>query len=243
MDRVLDPSLFTVFRLDGVPAGIGAWEQRSVNNWLRKLKASQSSKFIVDTGGKLWSDYSACDDGDNPVWETLRDLGNPVFVQVTVVPSGARGPSLAPAWRHLGRSQRWVLAVAQIAPWSTYITNATCTDWHPSKLPSDVQRPEIEQVLPDWLNRQIPPPALAVVSPHHPASRQLTGALAAARPAGIGTNGRRAWEDAARRYEWDYQHGCVEVYRLTDGVWLHEADSSGTVTKTTGGAGRTWGKP
>lgn len=240
-DRVLDKSTFEIFS-DAGQAQLGAAETTSAVNWLDSL-ANDSSGTLIDAGYRLLQDYAPGEEETNALWQVLRGKpGDWPFRLVAVTRSGHQAPHLPTEWSHLDEHRRWVLAVSQVAPWSTRITNATCQAWHPTRLPADVDRPEIEQILPDWLERQIPAPAAIVVSQHHPAPRQLAGALAAAAQVGVGTNGRRAWEDATNRYEWDFQEGRVEVYRLADGRWLREADESGNVTKTSGGAGRRWGK-
>lgn len=220
-------------------------EIKRVSDWLDAFEADATRPIVIDKAMRLWTDYDRLGGEQNRVALVLLDKvqkGHVLTVGVTA-PAATGIPPNGAHWAHLDAHRAVLLAVALNANASVSLANATHLDWHPSRLPAGHPQPTIDNVLVNWLNALV----ASLTTPTHvgpiqvPPAR-LSGALAEAMPVGIGKNNRKAWETKTHRYEWDYQHGTVEVYALGTGAWVHEARADGTVTKTTGGAGRNWGR-
>lgn len=220
-------------------------EIERVSDWLDAFEADATRHIVIDKAMRLWTDYDQLGGEQNRVALILLDKlqrGQVVTVGVTA-PAATGTPPNGAHWAHLDVHRAVLLAVVLGASARVSLANATHVDWHPSRLPAGHPQPTIDNVLLQWLDHHVksltPVPN---VGPIKVPPARLTGTLAEAMPVGIGKNDRKAWETSTHRYEWDYQHGTVEVYALGTGTWLHEARPDGTVTKTTGGAGRTWGR-
>ncbi len=226
-------------------AQLQAAEVARVIDWLEAFNADNQRRLFVDMSNRLWTDYDRLGGENNLVARVLLekfDKGLVELVRVTA-PAATGTPPNGAHWAHLDEHRAVLLAVTLNANANVSLANATHLDWHASRLPAGHPHPTIDNVLVSWLNALV----ASLTTPTHvgpiqvPPAR-LSGALAEAVPVGIGKNNRKAWETKTHRYEWDYQHGTVEVYALGTGAWVHEARADGTVTKTTGGAGRTWGR-
>lgn len=222
-------------------------EYQQVLNWLDCLQRSDNDGLALDAGFALWPDYAAFGEDNYGLRVLVEKVNTAELVMVRQRRKGTQAgePMVDGEWGHLDMHRRWLAAVAQAAPptLSVSVANATHEGWHSSRCPSARPKgPTVRQVLESWLDAKLRAKQPATPGVYVPAPALLRGVLAAATPVGIGVNGRRAWEDASHRYEWNYQHGTVEVYRLSSGEWVHEATSDGTVTKTKGGKGRVWGK-
>lgn len=222
-----------------------AAEIKRVSDWLDAFEADATRHIVIDRAMRLWTDYDRLGGEQNRVALILLDKlqrGHILTVDVTA-PAATGKPPNGARWAHLDEHRAVLLAVVLNANASVALANATHVDWHPSRLPVGHPHPTIDNVLHQWLDehvRSLTPPQY--VGPIHVPPARLTGTLAEAIPVGVGKNHRKAWETKTHRYEWDYQHGTVEVYALGTGAWVHEARPDGTVTKTTGGKGRTWGR-
>lgn len=222
-------------------ASIGAPELTLISRWLDDFETDADKELAIDKGFRLWQDYQQFGHQNRASLALLRKLDTYLSIRVTA-PSGAT-PAVGCAWAHLDDHRTWLLAVALAPAAAVSIVNSMYIDWHETRLPNTQPLPTVIQLLPAWLAERanglaVPQPLGPCITP----PKSLSGTLAAAVPKGCGRNGRKSWEDATYRYEWDYQHGRVEVYRLSTGAWVHEANSDGTVTKTSGGEGRVWGR-
>lgn len=222
-------------------AEIGAAELTLISQWLDDFEADAGKHLAIDIGYRLWADYEQFGGQNRASLVLLNKLDSCLAVPITA--PAASLPAVGSAWAHLDAHRTWLLAVslAQVALIS--IVNATHIEWESTRLPNTSPLPRVIQLLFAWITeraRGLKPPV--VTGPYHPPPQFLSGSLAAAEPKGRGQNGRKAWENATHRFEWDYQHGTVEVYLLSSGVWVHEANPDGTITKTTGGNGRVWGR-
>ena len=222
-------------------APIGAAELTLISKWLDDFEADAGKCLAIDAGYRLWADYEQFGGQNRASLVLLKKLDSCLTVRIT---APARSlPAVGSAWAHLDPHRTWLLAgsLAQVAVIS--IVNATHIEWEATRLPNTSPRPSIIQLLSAWITervRGLTPPEF--MGPCQPPPHRLSGSLAAAEPKGCGQNGRKAWENATHRFEWDYQHGTVEVYLLSSGVWVHEARPDGTIIKTTGGNGRVWGR-
>ena len=220
-------------------------EIKRVSDWLDAFEADATRPIVIDKAMRLWTDYDRLGGEQNRVALILLDKlqrGHVLTVGVTA-PAATGTPPNGAHWAHLDEHRAVLLAVVLSSNASVSLANATHLDWHPSRLPAGHPQPTIDNVLLQWLDelvRSLTP--VANIGPIKVPPARLTGTLAEAMPVGVGKNHRKAWETSTHRYEWDYQHGTVEVYALGTGAWVHEARPDGTVTKTTGGAGRTWGR-
>lgn len=220
-------------------------EIKRVSEWLDAFEADATRPIVIDKAMRLWTDYDRLGGEQNRVALILLDKlqrGHVLTVGVTA-PATTGTPPNGAHWAHLDEHRAVLLAVVLSASASVSLANATHLDWHPTRLPAGHPQPTIDNVLLQWLDdlvRSLTP--VANISPIKVPPARLTGTLAEAMPVGVGKNHRKAWETPTHRYEWDYQHGTVEVYALGTGAWVHEARPDGTVTKTTGGAGRNWGR-
>lgn len=220
-------------------------EIKIVSDWLDAFEVDATRPIVIDKGARLWSDYDRLGGEQNRVALILLDKlqkGHVHYVGVTA-PAATGTPPNGAQWAHLDEHRAVLVAVALNANAMVSLANATHLDWHPSRLPPGHPHPNIDNVLLQWLDelvRSLTP--LTNVGPIKVPPARLTGTLADAMPVGVGKNHRKAWETSTHRYEWDYQHGTVEVYALGTGAWIHEARPDGTVSKTTGGTGRTWGR-
>lgn len=220
-------------------------EIEHVSDWLDAFEADTSRLIVIDQGARLWTDYNRIGGEQNRVALVLLDKlqkGHVRWVNVTA-PAATGTPPNGAQWAHLDEHRAVLLAVVLSANANVSVANATHLDWHPSRLPADFPPSTIDNVLLQWLDelvRSLTPPQ--TVGQYKAPPARLSGTLADAMPVGVGKNHRKAWESSTHRYEWDYQHGTVEVYALGTGAWVHEARADGTVTKTTGGANRTWGR-
>lgn len=222
-------------------APITAAELTLIADWLDEFEANTGKRLAIDKGYRLWTDYAGFGEQNRATLVLLSKLDTCLAVPVTA--PAASPPVVGAAWAHLDPHRTWLLAVALTQTAAISIVNATHIEWESTRLPNTQPRPQIIQLLLSWISRT----ARGLVSPvvqgqHVPPPKLLIGALATAVPKGCGKNGRKAWENSTHRFEWDYQHGRVEVYVLATGVWLHEASPDGTVTKITGGQGREWGR-
>lgn len=219
-------------------------EIKLVSDWLDAFEADDTKPFVIDKGARLWTDYDQLGGEQNRVAQILLDKLSKGHVRQVGVTAPAGGkPPLGPHWAHLDSHRSVLLAVALNANAQVSLVNATHLDWHPSRLTAPQPHPTVENVLISWLNDLVQSlTTLPSAGAYKVPPSRLSGGLAEAVPFGVGKNKRKAWETATRRYEWDYQHGRVEVYALSSGAWLHEAMPDGTVTKNTGGEGRTWGR-
>lgn len=222
-------------------APIGVPEITLISRWLDDFETDAAKRLAIDRGFRLWRDYERISSQNRAALALLKKLDTHLAVPVTAPAGGV--PPVGCAWAHLDAHRTWLLAVALTPVAAASIVNAMYIDWHQTRLPSTQPLPTVIQLLPAWLTGRanglaVPQPVGPCVAP----PKSLRGTLTTAQPKGCGKNGRRAWEDVTYRYEWDYQHGRVEVYRLSTGAWVHEADPDGTVTKTTGGVGRVWGR-
>lgn len=220
-------------------------ELKRVTDWLDAFNADNQRLLFIDMSNRLWSEYDHIGGENNLVARVLLEKWNKGLVRLVKVtaPAATGTPPNGAHWAHLDQHRAVLLAVAFNANASVSLANATHLDWHPSRLPAQRPHPTIDNVVLQWLDdlvRRLTAPQ-TVGSYKVPPSR-LIGSLADAMPVGVGKNNRKAWETAQHRYEWDYQHGTVEVYALSTGDWVHEARPDGTVIKTTGGTGRSWGR-
>lgn len=220
-------------------------EIKRVSDWLDAFHADSQRQLFIDMSSRLWTDYDRLGGENNLVARVLLEKWNKGLVKLVKVtaPAATGTPPNGAHWAHLDEHRAVLLAVVLNANASVALANATHVGWHPSLLPVGHPHPTIKNVLPQWLDhhvRSLTSPQYA--GPIHAPPARLSGTLAEAMPVGIGKNHRKAWETKTRRYEWDYQHGTVEVYALGTGAWVHEARPDGTVIKTTGGQGRTWGR-
>lgn len=216
-----------------------------VMEWLETFRADTERSIVIDRAGVLWTDYDKLGGEQNFVALVLLEkvtLGKVVWVPV-IAPADTGSPPVDVHWDHLDDHRKWLLAVVLNANANVSLANATHLEWHPTRLPLGHPHPMVDNILIDWLDqlhRELTPPDF--VGQYQPPPARLSGTLADAMPVGVGTNKRKAWETETHRYEWDYQHGTVEVYALGTGDWVHEAGPDGTVIKTTGGVGRIWGR-
>lgn len=220
-------------------------EIKRVSDWLDAFEADATRPIVIDKAMRLWTDYDRLGGEQNRVALILLNklqTGHVLTVGVTA-PAATGTPPNGAHWAHLDAHRALLLAVALGANANVSLANATHLDWHQSRLPAGQPHPTIDNVLESWLNALVASlTTLPTVGSYKVPPTRLSGNLAEAAPVGVGTNNRKAWETLTHRYEWDYQHGTVEVYALGTGAWVHEARSDGTVTKTTGGAGRIWGR-
>jgi hypothetical protein len=211
-----------------------------LSGWLDAFEASLD-RLALDEGFRLWQHYEGYDGQNRAALVLMQKLDLCLFVPVTA-PAGAL-PVVDAGWTDLDEHRTLLLALCQRANARVDIVNTTHIGWHRSRMPAGAFHPFIQQILADWLDAAVTaaiPPQFS--GQYKPPPKFLAGDLANATPVGVGTNGRKAWEDESCRYEWDYQHGHVEVYSLTTGAWSHESDPTGSVTKATGGEGRRWGR-
>ena len=222
-------------------------ELQRVLDWLDSFRNAEGERVAIDEGFALWAAYALLGETNYGLL-VLQEKLERGALRTTPIPEAVDGRAMITGeWGHLDEHRRRVLLVAQHRPVEITVANATHEDWHASRCPTGTGAVTVHQILGPWLDAQIAAAQAgalddsvrAYVAPPH----QLDGALATAASVGVGINGRKAWEDGNRRYEWDYQHGTVEVYALGSGKWLHEAQTDGTTTKQTGGKGRRWGKP
>lgn len=229
----------------GPVSRLPAAELGRVSDWLDAFNADNQRGLFLDTSNRLWSDYDRLGGENNLVARILLEKWSRGLVHLVKVsaPAASGTPPNGAHWAHLDEHRAVLLAVVLNANAIVSLANATHLDWHPSRLPAGHPQPTVDNVLLQWLDDLVKSltPLPNVGSIKVPPVR-LTGTLVDAVPVGVGKNHRKAWETATHRYEWDYQHGTVEVYALGTGAWVHEARPDGTVTKTTGGAGRTWGR-
>lgn len=224
---------------------LSAAEIKLVSNWLDAFEADATRPIVIDKTARLWTDYDRLGGEQNRVALILLDKlqkGHVVYVGVAA-PAATGVPPNGAHWAHLDEHRAVLLGVVLNANVSVSLANATHLDWHPTRLPVGHPHPTIDNVVLQWLNdlvKSLTP--LPNVGPIKVPPVRLKGTLADAVPVGVGKNHRKAWETETHRYEWDHQHGTVEVYALGTGTWIHEARPDGTVTKTTGGAGRIWGR-
>lgn len=222
-------------------APIGVPELTLISGWLDDFETDGTKRLAIDRSFRLWSDYERISSQNRAALALLKKLDTHLAVPV-IAPAGGR-PPVGDAWTHLDDHRTWLLAVALAPVAAVSIVNSMYLDWDKTRLPNTQPLPTVIQLLPAWIAERIRGLApLALTGPYVPPPRRLSGLLAAAEPRGVGQNGRKAWEDGTNRYEWDYRHGRIEVYKLSDGAWVHEARADGTVIKTTGGEGRVWGR-
>jgi len=235
MDHVVDHSVLAACdALTGAELGV-------VQDWLADFAADDAQKLLIDHGYALWSQYEALG-GQNAGLLVLQQKISQNAYETTAVPLHPDGtPRLTATFAVLDADRRWLAAVATAAHGAAPLVNATCLDWHPSRIPAGISF-RVVQLLLGWLNANIVlPPAQQQVHYYAPPA-QLQGPLANAGAVGRGFNQRMAWEDAAHRYEFDSRHNSLEVYTLRTGRWRHEARLDGTVLKRTGGEDRRWGR-
>jgi len=219
----------------------------SMLDWLVAFHQDRTLKFAMDSGYLLWREYARLGD-DNYVIRLLTDKLNRQEVDVRAPAYHGRDGVTVPA-PFTQRSLTWrlVLAVTLADRHDTTVVNATDPHWVRHETDLAAESVSVVHLLEDWLRGYVehldtPPPQPGDLRYYVP-PRQLSGRLADADSVGRGINSRMAWEKEGRRYEFDSRHNTVEVYRLSDRTWLHEAELDGTVTKTTGGEGRRCGKP
>ena len=220
-------------------------EIKRVSDWLDAFESDTTRPIAIDKAARLWRDYDQLGGEQNRVVLVLLDKyqkGHVLPVGVTA-PAATGMPPNGAHWAHLDEHRAVLLAVALRAPAKVSLVNATHLEWHPSRLPAQQPHPMIENVLLDWLNDLVKSlTTLPTGGAYKVPPARLSGGLARATPVGVGTNFRKAWETASRRYEWDYQHGTVEEYSMS-GVWQREAKPDGTTTKTAhSGPARKWGR-
>jgi hypothetical protein len=223
---------------------LSADEMALVSDWLDAFEADSSRPIVLDKGSRLWTDYDQLGGEQNRVALILLDKLQKGQVLHVRVPAAASSTSQVGAhWGHLDSHRTVLLAVALHANAHVLLANATHLDWHPSRVPSQQPQPAIDNVLLNWLDALVKSlTTLPTAGAYKVPPSRLSGSLAAAIPVGVGKNYRKAWETATHRYEWDYQHGRVEEYSMS-GVWLREADPTGTTTSTSySGTTRVWGR-
>lgn len=230
---------------DGVDAPTLA-ELASMLTWLDAFHRDKARAFAMDSGYRLWTEYEKVG-GDNYVVRILNDKLSRQEVHTRVVTYHVRdGVTVPEAFAERSFPWRLVLAVTLTDREQISVVNATDPDWLRQEKALADESVTVEHLLDAWLRdyvaRQDAPGPEPGDLQYHQAPAQLSGELAEATNVGKGSNGRTAWEDTRRRYEFDSQHNTVEVYQLSNGTWLHEAALDGTVTMTTGGEGRRWGK-
>ena len=231
---------------DGVDAPTLA-ELASMLTWLDEFHRDEARAFAMDSGYRLWAEYVKVGE-DNYVVRILNEKLSRQEVHTRDVTYHDRdGVTVPEAFAARAFPWRLVLAVTLTDRTEISVVNATDPDWIRHEQDLANESVTVEHLLDGWLRgfvqRQDAPGPEPGDLQYHQAPAQLSGELADAVNVGKGTNGRTAWEDGRRRYEFDSQHNRVEVYQLSNGTWLHEAELDGTVTKTTGGEGRRWGKP
>jgi hypothetical protein len=216
--------------------------------WLYEFINDDGKHFALDDAMLLWVQYKDNVEADNFL---LRALQNKIdkncyyFENVSQTVDGKA--ILGPHWAHLDDHRRWVGGVAVCRP-NIAVVNATHHGWHKSATKNDAACKDIvvKHLIESWLDEDVLAKARTNNSDtdakYYFPPKNLSGSLIAAKSMGVGTNKRQAWEDTQYRYEFDSQHGTVEVYSLSSGKWQREAQVDGTTTKTTGGEGRRWGK-
>ena len=236
---VIDPRLAPSKELPAAQIG-------KIVQWLLAFQNDDHSKVVFDHAEAIFAKYvEQYGDQCFAIWVIVqkKDAALVRHERVRQTPSG--DVLLGKHWDHLDTNRRWLAGVAARRP-ELAVANATHKGWHADTISEECEEVFVEHLLEKWLDAEIEKDAQSAkkdtVAHYHIPPTNLLGELASAKCVGAGINGRRAWEDAQRRYEFDRQHNTVEVYSLATKAWLHEAQLDGTVIKTTGGEGRYWGK-
>jgi hypothetical protein len=216
--------------------------------WLDEVQRDDAREFMMDPAYRLWAEYEKVG-GDSYVLRILDEKQRKGLLRIAprIAYHERDGVTVPTALAERALPWKLVLAVTLTDREKISIVNATDPDWLRHEEDLAAESVSVEHLLDAWLRgfvarHDAPGPQPGDLQ-YHQAPAQLGGELAGATNVGKGTNGRTAWEDGRRRYEFDSQHNTVEVYQLSNGTWLHEATLDGTVTKTAGGEGRRWGKP
>lgn len=246
MDHAIDESVLRVsspvLEADQLPIA----ELQKVLVWLDSFLADDACKLAIDSGYAIWETYQQLGENNFGLRILQAKLDKLRVRDVQAPQSVSGGVTVPAAVRHLDGHRQWLFAIANQRPSEISIANATHEAWHTKPPTRKFEGVQIEQILHDWLHATVTAKQVAENTDRQQAyyipPDRLDGVLTSAEPVGIGKNGRKAWEDDQRRYEFDRQHNTVEVYALGSGTWLYEARLDGTILKTTGGEGRYWGK-
>lgn len=246
MDHAVDESVLDACDRSQGAANLQAKEIEKVTDWLDAFLSDSERKLAIDEGFSLWSAYKRFDPSNHGllVLQSKLDKDGLRLVPVPVSNSGDVSVPLV-IDPPLDGYRRWLYSIVSQRPSDLSIANATHEGWHTKPPGTAFAGVEIEHILHSWLHATVTAKQIAANTStqqaYHIPPARLQGSLAAAVYVGVGTNGRKAWEHGGRRYEFDRQHGTVEVWAIGSGTWLHEARLDGTITKTTGGKGR-WGR-
>ncbi len=247
MDHAVDESVLDACDCSQGAAKLQAKEIEKVADWLDAFLSDSERKLAIDEGFALWSAYERFDASNHGllVLQSKLDMNGLRLVSVPLSISGDVSVPLV-IEPPLDGYRRWLYSIVSQRSPELSIANATHEGWHTKPPGTAFAGVQIEHILHPWLHSTVTSKQIAAnidtQQAYHIPPERLQGPLATAVYVGVGTNGRKAWEHGNRRYEFDAQHGTVEVWAIGSATWLHEARLDGTITKMIGGEGRRWGR-